>query len=184
MQFQSGASWEGLVSLLNRGAELQDQLVFFFAANSIAQRAQSGRDANVKVADEVLRQITVLGSSDGNKQVNVVKRQLCVAYADLALYGFASLEKAVQALQASDYMCMLEMLKIFPEEVKSAKVTVDNDQRMALINQLLLLQEQVFDALSSSVRCCLYVRSRFFGERGSLVRNIENSVLPQKMAYQ
>lgn len=56
---------------------------------------------------------------DGDK---VVKRQLCVAYADLALYGHASLEKAVQTLQREHYTTMLEMLKIFPEEVKSTKV--------------------------------------------------------------
>lgn len=148
MNFQSSATWEQLVGVLNKGSSMQDELVFFFAANSIAQRAQSGRDASVQVADEVLRQITNLKGD--NKQAMVIKRQLCVAYADLSLYGHGDLEKAVTALQQHDYPTMLEMLKIFPEEVKSTKVTVDNDQRMALINTLLLRQEQVFDALASS----------------------------------
>ncbi|CAD7950981.1 unnamed protein product [Amoebophrya sp. A25] len=137
--------WESLLQLLSHAGNNKDVLSFFFAANLLAQKAQQGKSATSAIADQILEIITKLGDDQ-----KVVRRQLCVAYADLALYGHASLEKAVQALQQSSMQGLLEMLKIFPEEVRSSKVSVDQEQRMRLINNLLMSQEQVFDALASS----------------------------------
>ncbi|CAD7945036.1 unnamed protein product [Amoebophrya sp. A120] len=160
MAWQQGCSWEALLQLL-QSSGATDPLTFFFAANLLAQKAQTGKSATMQIADRILEFIVelsnlMINAQNGNqpipnaKKITVVKRQLCVAYADLALYGHASLEKAVQALQVNHYQTMLEMLKIFPEEVKSPKVTVDAEKRMQLVNKLLLTQEQVFDALAGA----------------------------------
>lgn len=115
MSWANIAAWEPLLALLDVAG---DPLVEFFASNLIAQKAQSGREATPQTALQIME--AVKKASRGGK--TVVVRQLCVAYADLSLYGHATLQMAVQELQADFYPVMLEMLKIFPEEVRSAKV--------------------------------------------------------------
>merc|ERR1719318_1387751 len=75
-----------------------------------------------------------------------IRRQLCTAYADLAMYGHASLHTGVQTLKDE---ALLELLSAFPEEAKNLKVLVSHDTRLQFIQTLLSNQLEVFDVLAT-----------------------------------
>lgn len=135
-QQSAACTWDTITQLV----QYPNELVAFFGANTAVIKAQLGGGCN---GEQLLERIVQGGSAASSSSI---RRQLCTAYADLAMYGHASLQVGVQRL-ADD--ALLDLLIAFPEEARNTKVLVSPDVRKRFISQLLSNQAEVFDVIST-----------------------------------
>jgi len=135
-QQSSACTWEIITQLI----QYPDELVAFFGANTAVQKAQLGGGCN---GEQLLQRIVSLNGAPNGAPI---RRQLCTAYADLAIYGHASLHTGVQTLKDD---ALLDLLSAFPEEARNQKVLVPHDTRLQFIQTLLSNQREVFDVLAT-----------------------------------
>eukprot|EP00397_Hematodinium_sp_SG-2012_P007283 GEMP01007325.1.p1 GENE.GEMP01007325.1~~GEMP01007325.1.p1 ORF type:complete len:961 (+),score=211.75 GEMP01007325.1:157-3039(+) len=134
-QQSSACTWEAITQLI----QYPDELVAFFGANTAVTKAQLGGGCN---GEQILDRIIQINGASGA----AIRRQLCTAYADLAMYGHASLQVGVQRLSDDG---LLELLVAFPEEARNVKVLVSHDARLRFISMLLSNQAEVFDVIAT-----------------------------------